>query len=276
MAPRAGVTWVAGDLDDATALARLCAGADALIHGAALIKAVRAADFFAVNVGGTRAVLDAARQASVPRLLLLSSLAARAPHLSAYAASKRASEDVLVQDFAQDFAWTVIRAPAVYGPGDRETLKLFKTLRWRLALLPNAAARVSLIHARDLSAGLAASLDAGASHGRILDICDQAPGGRRLADLYGMAAGLLGVRPWLMPVPRGLLLTAGALNEGLGRLTGTPPMLSRGKARELAHPDWVTDSGAHHLCAIANWRPAIGLEAGLAQTLAWYKAHGWL
>ena len=36
--------------------------------------------------------------------------------------------------------WTIIRPPAVYGPGDRETLELFKMARRGLVALPPAAA----------------------------------------------------------------------------------------------------------------------------------------
>src|SRR4051812_19086294 len=45
---------VLGDLDDHLALERLVGGADAVIHVAGIIKARRAAEFFRVNVDGTR------------------------------------------------------------------------------------------------------------------------------------------------------------------------------------------------------------------------------
>lgn len=46
-------------------------------------------------------------------------------------------------------------------------------------------------------------------------------------------------------------------------------MLTRGKARELAHPDWVGTNEA--LTAAVNWRPEIDLASGLVETVAWYK-----
>ncbi|GAB4137615.1 MAG: NAD-dependent epimerase/dehydratase family protein [Sphingomonadales bacterium] len=274
MPARPDLEWVAGDLTDSQALQRLCAGADALIHGAALIKARRAADFNTVNVEGTRAVLDAARAVGLERVVLLSSLAARQPALSAYAASKHAAEALLRDAYGDAFRWTILRAPAVYGPGDRETLKIFKSLRWRMGLLPNRGGRVSLVHVADLCAGIGACLDLDGTAPHLLEICDQTPGGHDLADLYRLAGQALGVKPLLVPVPRSILMSVGALNEAVAAVIGHAPMLSRGKARELAHADWVASSP--HLCELGSWQARIDLAEGLAQTLAWYQARGWL
>ena len=62
------------------------------------------------------------------KLVLVSSLAAREPCLSSYAASKRSGEAVLL-DVDNAFPWTILRPPAVYGPGDRATLPFFKSIR---------------------------------------------------------------------------------------------------------------------------------------------------
>src|SRR5665213_1536813 len=116
-----GPELVAGDLGSLAALDTLTAGADVLIHGAGLIKAARRSDFFAVNAEGAR---NAARAAPAGGLLLVSSLAAREPRLSDYAASKRAGEELALAVAGPRL--TIVRPPAIYGPGDRETLALFR------------------------------------------------------------------------------------------------------------------------------------------------------
>src|SRR5262249_4191761 len=89
--------------------------------------------------------------------ILLSSLAAREPQLSPYAASKRAAEDVLIR---RGGPWLVVRAPAVYGPGDRETLAYFRAVARGFALQPNVPnARLSLIHVADLGEAMALALE---------------------------------------------------------------------------------------------------------------------
>ena len=73
-----------GDLANAPALARLCEGAEAVIHIAGAVNLPTRAEFAAVNVAGTQAVVDAARAAGVRRFVHVSSLAAREPGLSDY------------------------------------------------------------------------------------------------------------------------------------------------------------------------------------------------
>ena len=113
---------VLGDVSDEAALRRLVDGADTVIHAAGLIKARRPSDFMTVNRDGT-ALLSALAPEAI--FVLLSSLAAREPQLSPYAASKRAAEEVVA---SRSGPWLTVRAPAVYGPGDRETLAYFRAV----------------------------------------------------------------------------------------------------------------------------------------------------
>ncbi len=120
--PNADATLIQGDLHDAAALRRLVAGADAVVHAAALVKARHPSDFMRVNGAGTALLAavtaDAAtgREDAPAKFILLSSLAARHPTLSPYAASKLAAEQaVAVYPSLRPLA---LRPPAVYGPGD--------------------------------------------------------------------------------------------------------------------------------------------------------------
>ena len=91
-APREGVRWITGDLADSGALARLMRGAEAVIHVAGVVNAPDPAGFEAGNVACTLAVIEAAKAAGVPRLVFVSSLAAREPQLSVYGAYKAKAE----------------------------------------------------------------------------------------------------------------------------------------------------------------------------------------
>jgi uncharacterized protein YbjT (DUF2867 family) len=144
-APEEGIIWVRGDLDSPESLDELLLGADAVIHIAGLISG-SPAQFAAVNVGGTAALLAAAARVGVRRLIHISSLAAREPSLSRYGESKSQSE-ALVQSSGLD--WTIVRPPAVFGPGDRETLELFRMARRGFVALPPRG-RFSVIHVEDL------------------------------------------------------------------------------------------------------------------------------
>src|SRR5690606_24140704 len=113
---------VAGGLNDAAALERLVTGAHAVIHAAGLIKAARRADFFDVNAqAAARLAGSVHRHAPQAHFVCVSTLAAREPGLSDYAASKRAGEDAVREQL--ETRATILRPPAVYGPGDPETLR---------------------------------------------------------------------------------------------------------------------------------------------------------
>ncbi len=86
---------VVGRLSDAEALRRLAEGAAVVIHAAGLIKAPSRERFFSVNAGGAAAAARIVREvAPEARFVLVSSLTAREPQLSDYAASKAADHDL--------------------------------------------------------------------------------------------------------------------------------------------------------------------------------------
>ena len=88
---------VPGDLSNGEALRALVDGADVVIHAAGLIKARSSAAFEAVNVVGTANLAQAIEKSGTsPRVLLVSSMAAREPTLSSYARTKRAAEQLLM------------------------------------------------------------------------------------------------------------------------------------------------------------------------------------
>jgi uncharacterized protein YbjT (DUF2867 family) len=255
----AEIVW--GDLSDEASLKALVAGADAVVHAAGLIKARRPVDFDAVNRDGTARLL--AHAPDVP-FLLLSSLAAREPQLSPYAASKRAAEDVVAR---RSGPWLTVRAPAVYGPGDRETLAYFKMASQGFALQPaRPGARLSLIHVEDLAEALAQSLDRPPPPG-VYEIDDGHPGGYSHADMAKAAGEALGrsVRP--VRVGAGLMAAVARLNG----LRSGPQILSPAKIRELFHPDWTA-----HEPRLPGLSVRYGLGEGFRHTILWYRHHRWL
>jgi nucleoside-diphosphate-sugar epimerase len=266
--PQPGVEWVEGALDRPAGLARLCEGVRAVIHIAGVINARTRAEFDVGNVAGTAALVDAVRASGVRRFVHVSSLAAREPELSAYGASKAASERVIE---ASGLEWTIVRPPAVYGPGDRETLALFRMVKSGVAAVPGHG-RASYIEVGDLCRALLALLDAPAAYGRVFEIDDGEP--RDHATLARLIGEALGRRAVVIPLPGSALRIGAAVDTLLGRATGRLPKLSFDRARYLAHPDWV--ARGDELRSLGVWSPSIRLPDGLAATAAWYRMQGWL
>jgi nucleoside-diphosphate-sugar epimerase len=264
---------VIGTLSDADAIDRLIRGSDAVVHCAGLIKAATAADFFAVNATATgRLAAAAAALPRPPRFILLSSLAAREPALSSYAASKRAGESALAEA-ARSMPWLALRPPVVYGPGDRETLLLFRAILSGYVVLPPPANRLSMIHAEDVAGAVAFALESRQS-GLVCEIDDGKPGGYDWREVVAIASTATGRASRALTLPRSLFQAAALGSELAARLSRRPTIFGRGKVREMFHPDWVSRPSG--LTGAEPWRPRIGLAEGIAGTLAWYRGQGWL
>ena len=264
---------VAGSLGDGAALSRLVEGADAVIHMGGLIKAARQADFFSVNRDAAAALAQAARQcAPDAHFISVSSLAAREPLLSDYAGSKRAGEIAVLDELGSRA--TVLRPPAVYGPGDRETLLFFQLARMRrVPLLGGSNARIAMIHVNDL-VRLIVALAAARPSGGIVSAADAHPEGYRWDELLGAAARAVGnPAPRFMQAPQGLLSCVALLGDA-ARLMGSASMLSSQKLRELRHLDWSVPMT--ELVRPTGWAPEFDLEAGFADAVTWYRTAGWL
>jgi nucleoside-diphosphate-sugar epimerase len=264
----ASVEVVAGSLTDPPSVARLLTGADAAVHLAAALTALDRDSYFRVNAGGTQALVDAALKARLHRFVHISSLAAREPQLSFYAASKRQAEDIVSAHMAALNA-VIIRPPAVYGPGDRGTLPLIRELTRPVAAIPGLPqARFSLLHGRDLARIVIKALDGGVQGTH--EVSDLKPGGYGWADLIAAASAFRGapVRPLFLPRAIPAAVAAGA--EMLARFSGKPGMVNRGKIAELYHPDWVSrDTGL----MLAD---PVSFASGFSETVQWYRGAGWL
>jgi uncharacterized protein YbjT (DUF2867 family) len=264
--PMRRIFWVAGALDQPASLARLVAGADAVIHVAGVVNAPDRAGFAAGNVAGTQAMIDAARAAGVRRFVHVSSLAAREPDLSAYGWSKAESEKLVA---ASGLDWTIVRPPAVYGPGDKEMLDLFRMAARGLVALPPGG-RLSVIAAEDLARLLLALAEGGPS-GVTYEPDDGTPHGwehKQFARALGAAVGRQ-VRGVAVPAA---VLRLGAKIDGIVR--GGGAKLTADRVRYFCHPDWV--AAADRAPPAALWRAEIATPAGLSATADWYRAQGWL
>ncbi len=279
-----GIRVVAGGIDDRAALDALVAGASVVFHAAGAIAAGSEAGFLAVNRDGTRAVAEACRRAGVSRLVYVSSLAVSGPAahgrpadetapprpVTAYGRSKQAGEDA-VRDSGVPF--TIVRPPIVYGPRDRQTLRLFRMARRGLApLIGDGSQELSLVHAADLADALVAASASAAAAGRTYHAAH--PGvvtQRALMEEIGRAVGRA---PRFVALPPVVVRAALALSGAASRLARRPTLLDPAKAPELLAPAWTCATDA--LARDAGWTARVPLARGLAETAAWYAKAEWL
>jgi nucleoside-diphosphate-sugar epimerase len=260
--PQDGVEWVIGTLEETDRLLALAKDCDALIHVAGATTAPNRAAFEAANVTGTHNMVDAARAAGVQRFIHVSSLAAREAELSDYGWSKAKAETVVA---ASGLDWTMIRPPAVFGPGDPDHLELFKMARngW-IPMSPTK--RLSVIEVSDLARALLAVIPHEDATAEIYQIDDGRDNGWS-AESFAKAIGTaMDKRVSVIRLPRWIVK--------FGALIRFNPKLTRDRARYMCHPDWTIDVSKRPPEQI--WTPQIATRAGLKAAAQSYRAAGLL
>lgn len=256
----AGIHSVDVALNDERALTDALGGVATVIYCAGAVRGAVLADFAAANIDGLQHLCRvAAARPEPPHILLISSLAATRPELSDYARSKFEGEQIL--HTTPSLSWTILRPPAVYGPGDREMLPLFRAIRAGLALIVGPPAqRLSLLHVEDLGRAVLACVEQqDACVGMTFELDDGHENGYGWKDIIGAARGAMPVCE--LHVSRRLLLVIARVNLWLSALRGRAPMLTPGKVRELSEPSWLCDNSP--LRAATGWLPQVSLRAGI-------------
>lgn len=281
---RRGVHLVEGGLADAAALRRACADQEVIYHLAGLVAARSEAEFLATNRDGTASLVTAATAAGASRFLLVSSLAAAGPTtagnpltgteparpVTRYGRSKLAAEAVVR---ASGLAWTIVRPPAVYGPGDREMLRIFKAAALGLApVFGDGSQELSLVYGPDLSEALVAAGTTPACIGGVYYACHpEALTTRRLVELAGASVGR---RPVIVGLPSPIARSILWLTDAAARLTRRSTLLSFDKAAEFLAPAWLADPAP--LTQATDWSASHDFRSGAEVTVAWYRRAGWL
>jgi 2-alkyl-3-oxoalkanoate reductase len=270
--PAGTVTWVAGSLSQKHTLISLVQGVDAVVHCAGAIKGLGRETFFAMNGTGTENLVEAATaQSTSPKFVHLSSLAAREPHLSPYAASKRLGEDKVLASRGKLTA-IILRPPAVYGPGDMETLRIFRMAARGFVPAPKIpGARTSLVHVSDVASAVLAALATKETLDAPVEFDDGHPRGYAWSEIAVAAGSVLGASPRLISVPAPFLYLAGAVGSLGASVSRRPNVLSWSKVPELLHPDWVAGP-----CHLPGYNPLWNIEKGFKDAVSWYASRGLL
>lgn len=184
---------VQGGLSSVPQWAAALAGTDVIVHLAAVTGKAPRRTYSEINVQGTAALLDAARQHGVRRFLFVSTIATRyrdAPHYH-YAQSKRQAEELVR---ASPLRVMVLRPTIVLGPGSPIGARLRSLASLPIMPVPGTGGvRVQPIDVRDLAAVIAAVVDEDRFEGEILEA--GGPDVLPMEDLLGRLRARLGKPP---------------------------------------------------------------------------------
>ncbi len=284
--PTSDLQWLADkpletvvvDLADPEACAGFLSGTTDLVHCAGVISGPDEAAYQRGNVLPTVNLLAAAQQvwsADPARcFLLVSSLAAHGPApldrpavednpcrpITAYGRSKRDAEKAVLAATGA-FRRVILRPPSLYGPRDREFLPLLKVAaRGWTARLGRHLTGLSLVDGRDAAGAALALLQTPAAEG-IYFVADAQVGydWDQMRDALSTAVARTIRR---VEVPLGALRLAGNLARLLGSEASL--LLNPDRMRDLDTDGWVCDGSR------------LTRDTGFAETLDFYRKHGWL
>lgn len=276
-----------GSVTDASARDRATAGMHAVVHLAAKVSmAGPLAEFEAVNVAGTRGLLDSARRAGVSRFVQVSSpsvahtgtaimgegaAAADPEHARGdYARTKAQGELSALAADAPGFAVVAVRPHLVWGPGDTQLIGRIveRARRGRLPLLGSGAALVDTTYRDNAASAIVAAFDrAEQAHGRAFVITNGEP--RPIGELLEGICRAAGVTPPRWSVPPRVARVAGAGIEALWSVRpgeDEPPM-TRFLAEQLSTAHWFDQRETREALA---WAPTVTIDEGLARLAASY------
>jgi nucleoside-diphosphate-sugar epimerase len=279
-----GIRIIPGHLHDQAALDQAARDQEIIYHVAGAVAAHNEAEFLRANRDGTKNIVAAAEAGGRPRFVLVSSLAAGGPSprglaldgseaprpVTAYGRSKLEAEQVVR---ASRLSWSIVRPPIVYGPRDREVLKVFRIARLGIApVFGDGAQELSAVHAVDLAAALRAVGEATGTVGRTYNACHpEVFTSSQFTRAIGAAMGRSVSTLRIPQVVGRALLT---LTETSARLAGQTTILTTDKAKEFFQPGWTGDPTP--LIRDCGWNPVYDLRKGLADTYQWYRKAGWL
>jgi nucleoside-diphosphate-sugar epimerase len=286
-----GVDVVRGSFSDPEALALAVRGVDRIVHLAGLTKAVDEAGYDAGNVTPVQNLLEAVRahNPTLKRFLFVSSLTAAGPAsegihgvsesdlpqpVSAYGRSKLRAE-TLCLEYSADIPITIVRPPAVYGPGDRDVLQVFQMLSKGVLVTAGNAARqrFSMIYVDDLVSGIMMAARSHHAVGSIYYITSLRS--YSWAEIITAAQPVLGFKNLhKLSLPKQFVFLVGFVIGAAGLLSGKPPLINRDKANELVQDYWVCSS--EKAWNDFGFTEGTSVAEGVAKTISWYRRQGWL
>lgn len=282
------VELMEGDIADPGAAEEAVRGSRVIYHLASTFREAGIPDerHRAVHVDGTGHLLEAARRQGIERFVHCSTVGVHGhiedppadethPHDPGDIYQETKSEgERLALSYHENHGLplTVVRPTAIYGPGDRRLLKLFRLIdRRRFVMIGDGTPRYHLVHVSDLVRGLRLAARRPEALGEVFILGgEEAP---TLNELAALIADAVGAPEPRFHVPARPVQIAGTLCERVCRIVGVEPPLYRRRVDFFTKSRWFSIDRARREL---GYEPRVPLGQGLRATAGWYRDHGYL
>jgi len=283
-----GCEIVRMDLTRPEAVRGAADGCQVAIHAAAQLgRPAPWRAYHAVNVLGTRNVLDECLRAGVSRFVHLSTVAVYGPpaghstlpidetsrtdlpvdESDFYSRSKRMAEALVRDVDPRVLGWTILRPDVVIGERDRHfTPRILRIARRPLLVLAGGGRNdLPLVYAGNLALAAELAVTRECAIARTYNVTDDGQLSQR--ELFSEASGR--TAPHFLPLPMfGLSVVTRMMHVLVPRLLGRPSPLSPDKLWFLANSDPFSDE---RICRELGWSPAVSTADGWGRSVRWCR-----
>ena len=284
------VDIIPGDITNVIDVKNAVKDVDVVFHLAALLGKwqVPESEYHRVNVYGTRMMVDQCSRFDVDYFVFLSTtgvmgrlknIPADIDHpcspMSYYEKSKYQAElKVREAIYKKDFPATIVRSTHVYGPGDRDFIRLFRTIK-RLRVLPIVDGGHNFfqpIYVEDLARALIVCMEKrDVTAGKLYIIA----GSERVTskEFIHLSAKIMDTGVVTFDIPARLAWVVANANESIGTILSREPFLTRSLVRFFTR-NYLYN--VKRMYEDTGFIPKIDIRTGLSETIDWYQKHSWL
>ena len=259
---------------------------DYIIHAAGVVSAKSQAIYNTINATYSYNLASAAVEAAVDlkKFVFISSLAAIGPlntlngiitentipkPVTSYGRSKLLAEQQLKT--IKNLNYTILRPTAIYGPRDTGIFIFFKQIaRGIEPYMGKAAQKLSFIYVKDVARAAIKLLHD--TKRTDYNLCDGNFYNRY--ELGNLTKEALDLKTFKVHLPVPLIKLIALISEKISAFSGKAAVLNTEKLNELMAVNWSCDN--EKIKSGIGFYPLFNLEAGLRETLTWYKANDWL
>ncbi len=277
-------------LNDKEKLKKAVEGVDYIYHIAGLVFAKDYDEFLKGNRDATKNIIEACAEVNpnLKRFLFVSSQTVCGPSpslenpidenyickpLTSYGKSKKAAEDEVLK-FKGTIPFTIVRAPAVYGPRDTATYDVFKLVKKGFGTLIGLNPKyVSLIHSDDLARGIIQAAESDRSIDQTYFVSSE-----KFYNwdeiIAAMAAGFGKKSVMKIKIPHAIVLSLAWISEQFGKLSSKPPVFNYEKGIDFIQDYWICST--QKAINDFGFQQKMSLENGMKDTINWYINNKWL
>jgi len=281
---------VEASLDNPESLIKAVEGVDYVYHVAGLTFARNYEEFLKGNRDATANLISVVEKhaPNIKRFLFVSSQTVAGPAkslyepvdettprnpITSYGRSKKEAEDVVLS-YKDKIPFTIVRAPAVYGPRDTAIYDIFRTVKMGLGTMVGFRDKyISLIHSEDLSRGIIEAAESEKTKDEIYFVSSEEF--YTWKQLINIIAEKMNKKFVLkIRLPHFIVLTVAAISEFLGKFSDKPPVFNYEKGIDFIQDYWIcsTEKAKRDF----GYRQMMSIEDGMQNTIEWYKQNKWL